>query len=311
MLISMMLITIVGCSGSSTRSINHVQTRSNSESQIIAIINGSPISRDQIQDDLGERAGQLAILDLALDRQLDRELHNRQIQISQSDLDKEESIYISSISDGDSRSIGYEMLDAVRSSMGLGPDRYPRMIRRNAILRKLIGEAGSPSENEYLLAEQIAFGPRFRVRLFVSDSEQFATELRHRVIGSQDESKRWIFADACAENSIHPSSNRGGLITELSLADIGYPSVILDAIRAGTPGQISSVLATDAGYALVLVESAIQAAKPTPEQMRSVRDQLAYRKQRLEMQRLADDLLKNVEVTILDRALNWAWITRP
>lgn len=310
-ILSATILTIsASCTQSQRESDTPVSTRSDLRPQIIAIINGTPITRDQIQDDLSERAGKQAILDLVLDQQLDLEIRRQHIQIAQSDLEHEESILLSTIADENSPTMGYKVLDAIRSSRGMGANRYPRFLRRNAMLRKLIGQSGQPSEAELDLAEQIAFGPRYQVRLFVGESESSGAQLRRNIISSPDLSQRWIFAQECSTNSIHPSAARGGLIPDLSPVDPGYPSVITNAIMALSPGEISGILSTDAGYAIVLIESIIPATAPSHEQARSIREQLTFRKQSLEMQRLADELIRSAEVTVMDRALNWNWTNR-
>ncbi len=305
-LIALSLGLLAGCA-QSKRDPAHLSTQSDPDPQIIALIEGRPITRSQIEDDLSERAGRQALIDLILDHQLETQIRQQKLEITQADLANEETLFVRTLIAIDPSVPASELLDTLRSSKGLGPSRYPRFLRRNAMLRKLVADIGSPSELEYALSERIAFGPTYRVRLFVSDDRQSAIELRQRVLALAPNAQRWVFAEACSTRSIHPSAPRGGLIPKLSIADPSYPSILTQAIADAHPGELSAVLSTDAGYALVLIESQASATTPTPDQIRSMRAQLALRKQRIEMERLADELLDAAQVIVTDRALNWTW----
>lgn len=312
---SLLPITMIGCSGttsvSKSTSTDVVSTQSPSSPQIIALIQSVPITRSQIESDLSERAGNQAFVDLILDRQLEDELKSRHLTLTQSDLANEETLFVRTIDAIDPSAPSYQLLENLKSVRGLGPDRYPRMIRRNAILRKLVSDQAIPSQFEFELATRIAFGPKYQVRLYVSENQRAASELIEQLDRSPPPSQRWIFADACAAQSIHPSASRGGLITDLSLDDPGYPQVLTSALSDTQPGDRTRMLATDSGFVVALVESISPAVEPAQQQIQSIRDQLISRKQRIEMQRLADQLIASAQVTVMDRSLNWAWSNRP
>lgn len=297
---------LAGCS-SSPKGSGSLSTQSNQHQQIIALINGSPITQSDIMPDLAERIGKQALLDLILDRQLEHEVQRLHLTITQADIDHEESLFVRTIADPDRADHGFELLNSIRSNRGLGQNRYPRLLRRNAILRKLAINTAAPSEAEYLLAERIAFGSTYRVRLFVAELQTDVNTLRQSLLNAPSNTQRWIFADACTTDSIHPSTSRGGLIPNLSTADPMYPTAITDAIELTPIGTVSGILSTDAGFALVLVEAMNGSTMPSPEQTKSIREQLASRKQSLEMQRLAEQLIRDADVIVMDRALNWAW----
>jgi len=281
--------------------------QSPNQQHIVALVDDLPITFDQIQHDLSELAGKEALIDLVLDHQLEAELDHRNLQINPSDLDHERALFVRTIAGVDPKAPNFGLLDSIRASRGLGPDRYPRLIRRNAMLRALAADSAVPSDAEYQLAERIAFGMTYRVRLFVTDQQRQAIELRQRILSAPPDAQRWGLADACTTGSIHPSASRGGLIPKLSADDPAYPIVLTKAIKATPPGQLSKVLSSDAGYVLLFVEAINPAAAPTPEQIRSVHEQLELRKQRVEMQRLATQLIADAQVTVLDQSLNWSW----
>ncbi len=261
----------------------------------------------QIADDLKEQAGKSALIDLVLDYQLELELQKLNLQITPEDLDDEESNFVRTIADQSRQTQGYQLLDSFRSAKGLGPSRYPRLLRRNAILRKLTKDTAEPTPNEILLSKAIAFGPKHRVRMFVTQSHTNASALRDRIVNAPLETLRWAFADACSTNSIHPSAARGGLITGLSIHDPSYPLALSDAIKKLHPGELSKTIATDSGHTLIYLESITPAIHPTNEQLRFVHDQLRLRKQSAAMRKLAAELIEQADVIVMDRGLNWSW----
>ncbi len=293
---------------------NQPRTRSASpnpsSSGIVALIAGEPIRADRLQRDLIERSGAWALSDLILDELLDQELAARGLNITQADIEAEEARFVRSGAGEADGAQPYVLLKRIRAANGLGPDRYPRLLRRTAILRSLMAMEAVPSEQEYELAQAIAYGPQYRVRLFVSPDRSAATALRSEVLAAQSNdpnSARWVFADACSAGSIHPSGARGGLIERISPDDPAYPPVLSQAIRDTPAMGISPVLAGDSGLMLVLVESITPAIEPTPEQMKSVRGQLTLRKEQAAMERLANRLIRENEIIVMDRALNKAW----
>jgi len=306
-LLTASFVLAAGCATLESSRDGSISLQSSPSQHIIAIVDGSPITDAQIRDDLGERAGREALIDLVLDRQLEAELDRRGIEITPEDLERERMLFITTLTETDHAQIDFALVESIRSIRGLGPNRYPRFLRRNAMLRALVSETETTSEAEYLLAQQIAFGPKNRIRLFVNEDQSTVIDLRERVLDSEPNARRWIFADACTTKSIHPSADRGGLIPDLNIDDPSYPSVITDAIRDAEPASLSVVLATDAGYALVLVESVSPATTPTEEQIQSLRLRLSLRKQRLEMQRLAAEFIAQTQVSVTDPSLNWAW----
>jgi hypothetical protein len=311
LLLGILLASIFVLSGGCTTQLGStddpISSQSSPRPHIIAIVDGTPITDAQIRDDLGERGGREALIDLVLDHQLEAEIDRRGLEITPEDLERERMLLITTLAGTNPAQIDYALVDSIRSTRRLGPNRYPRFLRRNAMLRALVSETATPSEAEFLLAQQIAFGPKYRIRLFVNEDQSTVIDLRERVLDGEPNARRWIFADTCTIKSIHPSADRGGLIPDLNIDDPSYPSVITDAIRDAEPASLSVVLATDAGYALVLVESVSPATTPTEEQIQSLRLRLSLRKQRLEMQRLAAEFIAQAQVSVTDPSLNWAW----
>jgi len=278
--------------------------------QIIAFIDGNPITHDQIQESLSERAGRQAIADLILDYQLEKKVTELSIRITRSDLDREEQQFLDLIQVEDDPNANLEYMKEVRRNRGLGPTRYNDLLRRNAILRKLIN-AKKPSEAELLQALQVNLGQQFQIRLFVNSDRSLTNTSYQRVLDAQPESTRWIFAQESFDHSSHPSADRGGFIQRFSTLDSNYPSVLRSSVQATDIGTMSNILATDSGYAFVLVESITPEVAISNEQRELMEEQLIIRNQRIAMEQLASDLIRQSEIIILDKALSWSWKNAP
>ena len=307
---ALLAMGLVGCAPRQRADIS-VSTQSEPDQQIVALLDRSPITRDQLDDDLSERAGRQALTDLILDRLLETQLHNRGIELSAADLAFEESLFVRTIDAIGPNAPASLLLRQIQIAQGLGPHRYPRLIRRNAMLRRLVRDNAKPTEPEYQLAERIAFGQRYQVRLLVCADRASAIAIRSELSALTGDALRWTFAQHCMTSSIHPSAPRGGLIAEMSPDDPTYPITLAEALRSTEPGELSPIISLPEGYALVLVESLIPASTPSPEQINTVRTQLELRKARVEMERLAHRLIKEAQVLVTDRALNWTWTNRP
>lgn len=302
-LYAMLLAAAPGCAGAAPTGSG---TR-HDHPQVIALIGGRAITADAIDQDLYERAGPAALTEFVLDRELEIEARARGIEISADDIASEQQHLAESFDDLGEGVPTARVLARLRARLGLGPVRYERLLRRNAILRALVEDQSAPTDAEIKLAAAIAFGPRYTIRLFVSNDAGYAADLRTRANRAHDDARPWVFADACWARSTHPSAPRGGLITDFSADDPGYPAAIGQAVRTTPIGSCTGVISTDAGQTLVLVQAKSPPIEPEQAQLSHVRDQLTLRKQRLAMERKAGELVGRAQVIVMDRSLNWAW----
>ena len=309
-LITIISLTQIGCAGTPSPGMD-VSTQSTKQPQIIGFVNDVPITQFDIQNDLAERSGHQALADFVLDQQLESQIQELSIEVSQSDISNEELIFIESLQSGDSTKTRYQLLEALRVSSGLGHSRYARFLRRNAMLRKLTEPTSSPTQAEYELATKIVYGAKFSVRLFVSDDQQSAIQ-HHRSLGSVVGINRiTAISQVCIAESIHPSAQRGGLIPDFNPLDPAYPDALTNAVVSTPIGDLSPIISTDAGYAFLLVESRVSATIPSAEQIQYVEHQFKRRKEQTQMRRLANELINTAHVVITDRSLNWSWTNRP
>ncbi|MBL9031244.1 MAG: peptidylprolyl isomerase [Phycisphaerae bacterium] len=273
-----------------------------------ALLNGRPITYDALRPALLESAGGLALRDAALDMLLDAELARRGQTITDDDVAAEGRYLAESMlreaeigmADAD------RVLASLRRSRGLGEHRYAALLTRTAMLRRLVAGSVTVSDEEVAEAHRINHGPRSRVRLITTGLAADAAEIRARVL-ADPALARVRFIEAAANESTDPSAARGGLLAPISHADPEYPVAFREALAALAPGEVSSVLALDRGFALVLCEEVWPADGTTPEEdAPRARAAIRLRKERLAMEREAQRLLDAAELTILDRSLEWS-----
>ena len=304
-------VLIPACASTNTSTDRQTSART---STIIALIDGQAITRDSIWDSLAEPQGRLALENLVLDRELERRAAQREIRITPELIQAQRDALIQAWSQLDDQLPADRILEQIRSNRGLGPSRYQQLLRRNALLEALTTPASGrwePSPNQLDNALEQRFGERFKIRLFVSQSPQDAARLRDQILNSDPASRPWVFSDACAARSIHPSRDRGGLISSISPLDLAYPGVISESLTQTGAGECSQVLSTDSGYVVIYVESIMSPTVPSEHDREQTREQLARDARRLAMQRLREEILGTSHIAVLDGALNWSWTNRP
>jgi hypothetical protein len=274
------------------------------------ILDGSGIGWGAILPGLTELGGAVVLEEVVLDRVLAREAARRGLVVDEAGVRAEEALLMDEMASVGADQSRAEALAEIRRARGLGPVRYEALLRRNALLRAMVRDEAAPTEAERRLAKELAFGQAFRVRLFVTASESTAAAVRTEVAAAEVGQRAWRFSDACVRSSGHPSSPRGGLIERFSPADPAYPHVLGDAVRATAAGSLTPVLATPAGYAVVLVEEALTERAGTDEEVERVERRVRVRKERLAMERLARDLMARASVSPVDPGLARAWQER-
>ncbi len=303
--------SLVGCAGDPQPLARQTpRTESaNPDHAIIALIDGKALTHAGLQGGLYELAGDEVLTEYVLDRSLAQRCEAQGIAITPDQIQQERLLLGDTLSDN--QQLDARLLNTLRTRRGLGPDRFDRLLRRNAMLRALTGDPIEPDPRAVARVIEQAFGQRYRVRLCMGEDPESLGQLSDRINRLDPGARRIEFADACFHTSTHPSGDRGGLIASLSPKDAGYPQSLLDALKQTGVGSCSPVIHTESGYAVVLVEAVIPATEPDSAQRAQIVEQLRQDTHRITMQRLAQQLLGEHEVIVLDRSLNWAWSNRP
>lgn len=273
------------------------------------LLNNRPIGWEDLQPSLAEAAGAIVLQEVILDRLLDAELRLRGVEIGPDLVARERQLLLETIVQEARASAedAERLLAGVRRSRGLGEQRFGQLLLRNARLRALVAPEIEIDREEIDREFLIRHGPRTRARVIMTATQRQAIETRSRLAG-ETENLKIRFAEAAATVSIDPSSERGGIVDPISPADPSYPSSIRRTLEHLLPGELSPVVAVDQGFALLLVEEKLPGDGVELKQVEDrIRTDLRRREERLAMDVQARRMLREADVTIMDRSLDWAW----
>lgn len=274
------------------------------------MLGDEPITWDDLRPILAEAAGPTALEEVVLDRLLRRAL--RPETLAATDLDAERAILLRTLAREAGTSIddAARLVATLRRTRALGDLRFDGLLRRNAMLRRLVRDRIDVSDEDVSTAHAVRYGPRHRVRVIVVPEERQAADIRAR-LDSSDPHLPLRFADQAARFSIDPSAPRGGSLPPFNVSDPAYPAAVGRALRETPVGSMTGVIAVDAGYALLLVEEIVPAqAVPLDAVAQELRADVRAARERLAMDELARQLLADAPLRIHDRALESAWRAR-
>lgn len=270
-----------------------------------AVIDGEPVGWSELTPSLAEAAGRDVLNELALERRLVRRCAERGISVTPAMIERERVLLTESLGESsasDTPLSGDALVDRVRRERALGPARYGALLRRNAMLRALVAPDVVLSEGALATAYQRRYGDSYRARVILTRGRADA-DIAARRLGDGEE-----FSRVAAEVSTDPSASRGGVIGAVRAGDPRYPTAVLDALGAMKPGGVSPVIPVSTGFVIVRLDGVDSGLARPP--MDSVRDTLARDarryQERLLMEQLAERLLGEPGIKVVDPSLRWS-----
>jgi hypothetical protein len=262
------------------------------------LVDGRPVGWDVLTPLLAEAAGAEVSREVALDLILDGQLRARGIDPATIDAEGERRALLASIAAEVPDAARPATVDAIRRARGLGERRMARLAWRTAALRTLIADQVTVGPDELRLAYELRAGPRTRGRIAVVPTAEAAAALRAEVRGLPDTEARLAWLSGRAEWSV---------LGPISPADPTLAEPLRVALRDTAIGDASLVVPVTDGYAVVFIERRDRAADaPAFDAVRNdLQAELLRRKQRLAMDRLAEDLLARSDVRVLDAGLGY------
>lgn len=281
-------------------------------------IGDTAIDWSTIKPRLVEAAGATVLEELVLDALLERRALAAGVNAIPAALENERTILVQSYIDSGvatDRTQAERLVAQIRTTRGLGPNRFDDMLRRNALLRGLVADRVLIDETALQRAYELRHGPRYRVRLITTSTASQAGRAADRVRAGED------FSRVAAETSTDPSAARGGVVEPISPADITYPETLRRVLPELHPGALSSPIALESGYAIVVVDSVDgprgglwsveQSRQPPIDRVRPELIAMETRRQeRLLMDQLVRELLIAPAVRFEDPGLARAWRMR-
>ena len=273
-----------------------------------ALLDGQPITWDDLRPLLAEAAGGAVLQEVALDRLLAPLLASRGLSVTADDVAAERRLMIDTLVQeaAATPADAERLLARVRASRGLGDVRFARLLERNAGMRKIVAPEVEVSSDEIAQAFEMRHGAKYRVRVVVVPTSAQAAQLRTEIADAPGD-RAMTFASAASKVSTDPSAARGGMSEPISTVDPAYPAAVRRTLRDMKPGDLSQVIALDRGYALLLLEEIMPPdGAVLADQADRIRVDVRARRERLAMDDLARRLLKTANLSPMDRSLAWS-----
>jgi parvulin-like peptidyl-prolyl isomerase len=308
--------SISGCTGSWTQSeisqpllVEDMTETGSTSARPALLIENSALSRDALWPVLAEIAGTEAIRETVLDHAVSVELQRAGLVLTDADVEAERQRLSDRLMPNGTEEESAEIMRRVLEGRGLGPVRLGALLRRNAGMRKLIADEAVPSIDMIELAFKVRFGPQLHTRMISTATPHAAQQALQSIRSRANESGLLIaFMEIAVERSTDQSSSLGGNLGPISPDDPGLPVAIRSVLADLEPMQLSSIVALDTGYAILLVESSTPAASITLEEVfENLEQEVRDRQERLLMDRLGQSLLNDYSPSVLDASLRWSW----
>lgn len=265
----------------------------------IALVDRERVTIAEIEPQLLEAVGGRIVRERVLDARLARAAARAGIEIDADDLQRERDLLTATLSDDPDRA--ERLLDELRRNRGLGPIRFEALLRRTAILRRLVADEVELTDAALEGAHDLAHGPRRIARIVVVEDLRAASDARRLLDQGSP------FATVAVERSLDASADRGGLLAPVSRLDPSWPVAFRKAVFETEIGRVSEPIRVDGRTLLILVESerpgtgvSLDAAREDAE----AAARLAI--ERLLMDRLARRLVPAEAIDPIDPSLRWS-----
>ncbi|MEN0020232.1 MAG: peptidyl-prolyl cis-trans isomerase [Planctomycetota bacterium] len=276
------------------------------------LVNGRAVPWSSLRPLLAEAAGAIAIEEIALDAAIEQTAQQAGVTVTRADINREQDLLVRSIAADASldRGEAQRVAETIRRNRGLGPDRFARLLRRNALLRALVQPEIEIGEDELRTAYEVLHGERYVVRVLVVERRADAARFRSEIAAAADPERRFI--ELAGEHSTDATASRGGLTEPISPADPAYPAAIRAVVDGLQPGQLSTVVALDGSFAVVRGQAVVPGSGRSSSAVRgSLEERVRTRQERIAMDALSRRLLESSQIAPFDESLGWSWRTRP
>ena len=262
-----------------------------SQDDVVAWVNGEPITRDELYEEMVRYVGTQVLDEMILIKLVRQEAAQRGVQVSDDDVAAELATIEEDVG-------GPEQLQSVLQMYNMTYDDLKQQVTLNLLLRALVGPEIEVTEDEIRSyfdenRERLGQPEQVRARHILVETEEQAKELKERLAAGED------FAALAKEHSIdRGSAARGG--------DLGWfgRGVMVEPFEKAAfslkPGEVSDPVQTDFGYHLILVEERREAREAVlDEETRSaIEDQLRAEKLSQRIPEWLNELRSNADVEI-------------
>lgn len=281
----------------------------------IALVDDTAVYWSTLRTALTETAGAAVLADFVLDQRLARLASAQQVSVTDADIAHERSALVESVRTRSAltEDQSAELLNSLRRGRGLGPERYDALLRRNALMRRLVQPDVLMNDAVLQQAFVIRHGPKVAARVIVAATAAEAAAIRAQLLAEAGDNPVSVssFGDAAARFSLDESGSRGGVLEPFSPEDPGVSPAVRSAAKKLTAGALSEPVPIETGFALLMVTGHTPADATTFDEARPALERDVRRRQeRRLMDALARRLIEEPGVTVMDRSLGWSWRAR-
>lgn len=277
------------------------------DDEVIAVVNGQPISRSRVVELILQSHG-IGVLEQLIGLEAARQSAKRKgVTIAESDVHFEFDLALRRLSDplasvasGEfDRTEAQRVLDAVLAERNISREELFVTLRRNAYLRKIIRQDLAVTEQQLRDEFDRVYGDRVEVRHIQLGSPGEAARISERVARGEE------FAELASRYSANVGSGRrGGLLDPFSSKDEEIPVIFRQVAFALHPGEVSDVVRVGEWHHLIKLERILPAESHDFDDVRSdLERRLTERLVETQMRELYEELLGNASIEIRDPTL--------
>ena len=293
------LFGIWGCDAPPSTGASRYDVPATPPPRPIALVDRERITIAEIEPQLLEAVGGRIVRERVLDARLARTAAREGIEMDADDLQRERNLLTATLAEDPDRA--ERLLDELRRNRGLGPIRFEALLRRTALLRRLVAEEVEITDAALEGAHDLAHGPRRVTRIVVVEDLRAASEVRRRLDAGTP------FATVAVERSLDASADRGGLLAPVSRLDPSWPIAFRHAVFDAEIGRVSEPVGIDGRTLLVLVEEERPGTGVTLDDGREPAEAAARLAiERLLMDRLARRMVPADAIDPIDPSLRWS-----
>lgn len=243
---------------------NQPQETVQQQIQVMAVVNGQQITRQQVAKECLRRFGEDALESMVNKQLVFNECQRRGLVVTEKDVNDE---IISRAAKFNMSGEAYVKL--LCSRRNLTPDRLKNeIIWEELALRRLASENLQVSREEIAERMEFEFGPRVQVREIAVDSAELAQKLCAAAKANPEE-----FGRLAKDNSVDPNSaSIRGLLPPIR-RNSGLPEFENVAFQL-QPGQVSDVFQIEDKYIILKCERHFPAAELAQDQMMETQDRI-------------------------------------
>lgn len=262
------------------------------DSNVVAWVNGEPITRDELYDEMVRQVGQQVLDELILIRLVYQAAADQGVSVDPDALAEEVAAIEADVGGPDQLAFLLQMYNMTREEL-------ERQISLNMLVRAVLEPDIQVTEDEVRSwfdenRDRLRQDEQVRARHILVETEEEALELRERLLAGED------FAALAREHSTDVGSAlRGG--------DLGWfgRGVMVEPFEAAAfslePGEISEPVQSQYGYHLILVEDRQEAreAKLDDTLRSSIEEELREEKLSLRIPAWLEELRNAAEIEVL------------